>query len=246
MTQPVFPLIWEHQPLAPEIRQRIDPPTSSRLHRLGVGVFGNPFLSSPLITALHVVRDIALFQHYICENPRGLSAEDGRLLFRLMYEAEHELLNYPYCEPKSASPESGMIAPHPLESLARVASICYLNYMIIVSPPPTGYGRALTKHLKQAVNGCGLDALSRRPPPCYDLLAWTLFIGAQGSLGQVERPWFVRRLADLAPVRGWKEWEDVAEVMTGYFYVPQVHDIAWRPVWQEVMDLLNVSEVSAG
>jgi hypothetical protein len=49
-----------------------------------------------------------------------------------------------------------------------------------------------------------------------------LFLGAQSSQGQVERPWFVIHLAGLVQVKGWKDWAAVESVMQTFLYVERV------------------------
>ncbi|WP_277214058.1 hypothetical protein, partial [Isoptericola croceus] len=73
-----------------------------------------------------------------------------------------------------------------------------MNLFMIVSPSSTGLGRALTKHIKEALDLCTPEVLAQLPQECYDLLSWALFIAAHGSAGQIERPGFVQRLAHAA------------------------------------------------
>ncbi|KKA22058.1 hypothetical protein T310_3948 [Rasamsonia emersonii CBS 393.64] len=247
MTKPVFPLPWEPEPLAPEVRQRICPPPSSKLNNLGISLLGNPNFSLPLVRALYGMRDAVLLQHLGNQSPNGLDISDYQLLLKMTSEVEHELLSYPYRPSTGSNPGSGGSNVHVTEPLARVAAICSLNSVIIVSPSSTGLGRALTKHLKQAISSfISTSGLTQMPSPDLDLLAWALFIAAQGSLGQIEQPWFVDRLADVIALRGWKDWEEVAEIMTRYFYLPYLHDPVWRPIWNEAMAHFAVAEVFTG
>ncbi|KAL2000826.1 hypothetical protein VTN02DRAFT_2565 [Thermoascus thermophilus] len=240
MTKPVFPLAWVPQPLAPEIRQRLSLHISSALlGQLGTALFTNPFLSPPLVKALHGLQDLVLFHCIKDQNPEALGLEDHQAFRILNYETEHELASYPFRLPRNRDTGPQGTNLHPVESVARVASICYMNLFIIVSPPSSGLGRALTKHLKEAVGRCTPEVLAQLPRKCYDLFSWALFIGAHGSAGQIERPWFVQRLAHAAAVQGWKDWEEVADVLTGYFYISHIHDPIWRPVWDEAMALLS-------
>jgi len=244
MTRPIFPLLRDHQALSLELRQRIALPPTSKLNSLGVALLENPCLSQLFIKIIHGLRDVMIFQHFGAHNPKLFDNNNKELLFKLSYEVEHELLSYPY-RSFDGRRSGGRTDLHPVETVARVASICYTNYVIIVSPPGTGLGRALTKQLKGALAICTLDSFCRLPPACHDLAAWALFIGAQGALGQPERPWFVHHLAEVVTLRGWTEWEEVTEIMTNYFYIPYIHDVVWRPIWDEVTDSLTISELSA-
>jgi hypothetical protein len=243
MTKPVFALPWEPKRLASEIQQRIRPPPSSTLGNLGVALLGNPNLSAPLVNALHGLRDAMLLQNLGHQDPNGLTCQDHQLFLKLGSEVEHELLSYPYRSSTGSQMGSGRSNVHATESLTRVAAISYLNLSIIVSPPSTGLGRSLTKHMKQAISSFTASGVAQMPPPYLDLLAWALFIAAHGSMGQIEWPWFVSRMADVITARGWKQWEEVAEIMTRHFYISYLHGAGWRVVWDEAMTHLAVAEV---
>lgn len=238
MLKPVFPLTWDSQPVPLSVQQRIRPLGSSTLNRQGSALFANGLLSFPLLKILYVLRDIILFSQTNKESPSTLCPEDHDIFRLLNCEAEHQLLSYMYTECSSGSPPTAEAAMdlHPVEAVTRVACICYLNYFMIVSPPSSGLGRALTKHLKNAITNCTLPLLSQLPRENYGLVAWASFIGAQGSGGQVERPWFVERLARIAMICGWRRWEQVCGMLGEYLYVPRVHDATWRTIWDEAMD----------
>lgn len=244
MTRPIFPLLRDHEASSLELRQRIALPPTSKLNSLGVALLENPCLSQPFMKAIHGLRDLMIFHHFGSQNPSLFDNNNKELLFKLCYEVEHDLLSYPYRSSSDGRRSGGRTDLHPVETVARVASICFTNYVIIVSPPGTGLGRALTKQLKGTLTICTLDSFPRLSPACHDLVAWALFIGAQGALGQPERPWFVHHLAEVVTLRGWTEWEEVAEIMSDYFYIPYIHDLVWQPIWDEVTDSLTVSELS--
>jgi hypothetical protein len=121
---------------------------------------------------------------------------------------------------------------HSVEAITRIASVCYLNHFLIVSPPSSGLGRALTKNLKQAIADCTWSSLSKEH---YGLLAWALFVGAQSSAGQVERPWFVERLFPIALICGWNGWKQMSNVLIDYFYLPSTNETGWKSIWNETM-----------
>lgn len=219
------------------MQQRVRLLGSSALNRLGGALFANSCVSPPLVKILYVIRDIILFNQANKENPTVLSPEDYHFFRLLNCEAEHQLLSYIYTgsNGNSTSPSS-MMDLHPIEAVTRVACICFLNHFMIVSPPSSGLGRALTKHLKNAVAKCTPPLLSRLPRENYGLLAWALFIGAQGSAEQIERPWFVERLTGIAMVCDWRHWEQMSDILADYFYVPHVNDALWKPIWDEAMN----------
>ncbi|KAJ5605047.1 hypothetical protein N7510_010201, partial [Penicillium lagena] len=241
MTKPIFPLTWDAEPVPEEIQQRVRPAASSPLNRLGSGFFSNTLLSAPLLRILHVVRNIILFSEACRSTPTVVHVDHD--FFRVLnYETEHQLLSYIYTE--GQSPDELLLSPelelHPIEAVTRVASICFLNQFLIYSPSQSGLGRALTKHLKAAVNNCKLPLVARLPKENFGLFAWALFIGAQGSLAQVERPWFVDILARTAMICGWHTWEQASEVLADYFFIPSTdgptsQGSGWKSIWDEAM-----------
>jgi hypothetical protein len=85
------------------------------------------------------------------------------------------------------------------------------------------------------MSSCSLSLGPKSAKAIYGLLAWVLFIGAQGSAGQVEHSWFIDRLARLAMLRGWQKWEQVADVLADYFYLPDFHGATWESAWEEAV-----------
>ncbi|RJE27424.1 hypothetical protein PHISCL_00300 [Aspergillus sclerotialis] len=247
MVKPVFPLTWDTQPVPSDIQRRIAPLRSSVLNKLGAALFANTLLSFPLLKILNVVRDLILYTQVNNEKPTVLSPEDHHFFRLLNCEAEHQLLSYIYMESEGDhTPPLGPIRNiHPIEAVTRTACICFLNYFMIVSPPSSGLGRALTKHLKNAMSKCALSQLSQLPQENYGVLAWALFIGAQGSAGQIERPWFVERLSRIAIICGWRNWEKVSSILWEYFYVSNTHGPVWKSIWDEAMDGLVVEEIES-
>lgn len=151
-------------------------------------------------------------------------------------ESEHQLLSYIYGDSESEpGPNNPVKSLHPVEAVARVAVICFLNNFLIVSPPSSGLGRALTKHLVKAVCNCKISSLRHLPKENFNLFAWALFIGARGSNGHRERVWFVERLARVAMICEWQSWEQVSRIIADYFFVPGTQDDDWRCVWEEAM-----------
>ncbi|CAI7665333.1 uncharacterized protein N7487_006343 [Penicillium crustosum] len=238
MTKPVFPLTWDAQPIPSEIQQRIRPLAPSPLNRLGTGFSANKFLSPALLKIISVLRDMVFFSITYQTNPTVIKPGDQDFFRILNCEAEHQLLSYIYAE-GSPNPEPNL---HPIEAVTRVASICYLNHFLIVSPSSSGLGRALTKHLKTALDGCKLSLLVGLPNQNCGLYVWALFVGAQGALGQPERQWFVERLARVAMICGWQSWEQISKHMVEFFFVVALDSLNWRSIWDEAMTGFVISE----
>ncbi|KAJ6083819.1 hypothetical protein N7467_007954 [Penicillium canescens] len=238
MTKPVFPLTWDAQPIPSDIQQRIMPQALSPLNNLGSGFFANSFISPSLQRILYVLRDMVFFSIMNQMTPAAIQPIDQDFFRVLNCEAEHQLLSYIYAD-DSPNP---LLKLHPIEAVTRVASICFLNHFMIVSPSSSGLGRALTKHLTTAVETCKLSFLQELPKENFGLYTWALFVGAQGSQGQAERAWFVERLAHVAMICVWQSWEQVSKVMANYFFVMTLDGLSWRSVWDEAMTGFVISE----
>lgn len=236
LAKPVFPLTWDAQPVPPEIQQRIRPLSSSPIRRLGSGFWANTLLSQPLLRILNVVREIIFYSITVQTAPQGIHQSDHDFFRVLNCETEHQLLSYTHDNDSDSGPFSKpKFSIHPIEAVTRVASICFLNHFLIVSPPSSGLGRALTKHLMKAVNNCKLTLLLTLPKENFGLFAWALFIGAQGSLGHPERPWFVEQLARVAMLCEWQTWEPVSRILSDYFFITAAQGASWRAIWDEAM-----------
>lgn len=233
LVKPVFPLTWDAQPIPKEIQRRIRPPPSSSLHQLGSGFSTNTLLSPPLIRILNVIRDV-IFYGIASTLPSTIEPSDHHFFRILNCESEHQLLSYVFIDrTKDSDPKIQEKYTHPIETVTRVAAICFLNNFLIVSPSSSGLGRALTKHLMKTVSNCKISSLQQLSKENLGLFAWALFVGARGSVGQAERPWFVKRLARVAMICEWHSWEQVSKVLAGYFYVPVSHNEVWKSVWEE-------------
>lgn len=236
LVKPVFPLTWDAQPVPQDIQQRIQPPASSPAHQLGSGFLSNMLLSSQIIRILHVIRDIIYYSIAVQTNPEVLQLADNHFFRVLNCEAEHQMLSYIY--PGNEGSTSASQPPldiHPLEAVTRVAAIRFLNNFLIVCPPSSGLGRAITTHLVSTVKSCPLSLLLTMPKENYGLFAWALFVGAQGSAGEADRPWFVERLSRVAMICEWQTWDQVSRILSDYFYIPALHHAEWRAVWDEAM-----------
>lgn len=237
MTKPVFDLTWDAQPIPLDIQVRIRPPASSPLNRLGSGFSANASLSPSLLQILHVLRDMVFFSIIQQTNPAVIHSSDHDFFRVLNCETEHRLLSYIYTD-NADNPETSL---NPIEAVVRVASICFLNHLLIVTPSSSGLGRALTKHLKIAATKCDMSFLWDLPKESFQSYVWALFVGAHGSLGHVERPWFVERLARVSMIYGWQTWEQVSAMLADYFFV-NFDSLDWRSIWDEATTGFVMSE----
>lgn len=228
MTAPVFPLLWGSKRIPVDVQARIQPSEFSPVHRFGNALCANTLLSCSLRRVIHAFRGVAFYSEAIQTNPLALQPRDHEFFRLFICEIEHRLVSYVDSEPE-------VTVLHPIEAVTRTAAICYLNNLLIVSPPSTGLGRALTKHLKRVANNCTLPLLARLPEENAVLLAWALFIGAHSSTGQIEHQWFIEQLSTIALICGWSLWDHVSNLLTEYLYVPQVQCQIWKAIWDKVV-----------
>lgn len=236
MTKPVFPLTWGPQRIPVEVQNRIRPAPSSPILRNGTGFRNSKMLSQPLLQILNTIQQMVFYSNVIKTTPSVLQ-QPGFDFFRILNcQTEHQLLRYIYTDKSelAQTPEPD-IELHPIESVTRVACICFLNHLLIVSPPSSGLGRALTKHLAKEIRKFKLNSLNDLSKESLALLAWSLFIGAQGANCQPERRFFVQRLARIATICGWRSWEQISWVLTDYYFSPEANGLDWRAIWDEAM-----------
>ncbi|PGG96701.1 hypothetical protein GX51_07700 [Blastomyces parvus] len=274
MTRPLFPLTWPSQQIPPETEEKMLPPPTSPLFNTGMALCANEILSAPLRKALKGLRKILFFEHASGQNPANFSAVENEIFVYKSHEMQHELLDYPYrlaqtttnTAPTSATSTSPKISLQPLEAITRIAAICHINHFFIVSPPSSGLGRALTRHLSLALSMLPTSTFPSLPSRWLDLFAWAAFLGARGARGQKTKPWFLERLKNVARVRGWIQsvpgpgwseknmfdgningngngdgdggdgWQAVEEVLKGYLYIPELQGKVFREIWEEAME----------
>jgi hypothetical protein len=241
LSKPIFPIPWHIESLSPQILSRISPSLDFPLYYLATAFPQIPILSPKIVSLFFNLRDLAYLDDWNARDAQSLSAAEHELFRIKAQEIEHQLLSYPYdaVNLERESSEKASILPsdrfHPLEMITRIAALLYVNNVIAVSLPAFGLMRALIFHFKRQLQQLQYQLETRPPPPAaLDLLAWVLFLGAQSSQGQVERPWFVRHIAGLVQVKGWEDWAAVERVMQTFLYVERVSGACWREIWQEV------------
>ncbi|KKZ65135.1 hypothetical protein EMCG_09024 [[Emmonsia] crescens] len=270
MTRPLFPLTWDPQPIPPETAERVFPPPTSPLCNTGMALCTNEALSTPLRKALMGLREILFFELASAQDPASFSALENEIFLFKSHEMEHELLDYPYrlnqtsskTTTTTATTENSLHTLHPLEAVTRIAAICHISNFFVVSPPSSGLGRALVRHLTLALSRFPTSAFPGLPNEWLNLLMWAAFLGARGSKAQKTKPWFLQRLREIAGVRGWigsrsecgpgdedgdgdgdDGRKEVEEVLKGYLYISDLQGGVFRGIWQEVLDGPVVVEI---
>ncbi|CRG92748.1 hypothetical protein PISL3812_09815 [Talaromyces islandicus] len=241
MTKPMFLLPWKPTSLSAKMMQQIRPSPSSQLIYLCLSFYCQHVqsLSKSLMDIIGRLRDALLFQNFIQEQNKTQPDKDGTAsqlhqLYLFMSEIEHDLLSYPPNAAATGHTHSHAETLNPKEAMTRMGCICLLNSIIIVTHPAAGMGRTLTRFMKKEI--CVFASLYTSfylPQADLDLLSWVLFIGAQGSLEQVDHAWFIGHLRQVIKLRQWKEWADVVDVLQQYIYIPRLHEEAWRCTWKK-------------
>ncbi|KAH8690963.1 hypothetical protein BGW36DRAFT_411701 [Talaromyces proteolyticus] len=248
MSKPIFTLPWEPAPLTAELRQQICPSPSSHLTLLG-SAFWNEHsseFSQSLIHSVKKLRDTLYYQNLIMEQEREEKRDNQTYLFqlyKLIIEAEHDLLSYPFQISGNSCETSHTANLNSKEAMARMGCICVFNSIVIVTPPAAGMGRSLTNFMKKSI--CTFTdqyPFLQFTIPDLNLLAWVLFIGAQGSLNQPEYTWFVSGLADVVKLRIWGNWADVVSELQRYIFMPRVQDVIWRSIWEDAISVRDRRE----
>jgi hypothetical protein len=246
LAKPIFPIPWPIEPLSPSILSQIAPPPSSPLHHLASYFTQIPILSPKIISLLLDLRDLAYFDDWNARDPEGLSSTEHELVRTKSLETEHALLSYPY-DVVASQPQPTTILElfHPLEMITRTAALLYQSNLITVSLSSSGLIRAVIFRFKRQLQQLRFQAKGEAPPAAaVDILTWCLFIGAQNSQGEVERPWFVKRLVELAMAKRWTTWGEVEAVMQRFLYVRRVSGEKWAEIWDEVLVVIE-QEVGA-
>ncbi|EGD89487.1 hypothetical protein H103_03125 [Trichophyton rubrum CBS 288.86] len=244
LSRPIFPLAWEPQALPPEVREKIEPPPNSQLRHLTKTLCANKHLSSKLISLMQEIRHVFFFEIFNRTDASGLSNIEYEMFLMKAHEMEYELLDYPYREPEAEGvSDKDILKENPIESVARLTALSYFNSCFVVSPPEFGTGRAITKHLKDALAKCVVQPLSEQSHEDRSLLAWAAFISISGAWDQTLRKWLVEVLHNIIVLQYWRSWEEVESVMHGYLYAGQLHGHIWRKVWFEAQSFSSICEI---
>lgn len=239
----MFPIVWIPQPTPPHVIERTFPPAGSPESRAGLAICGNHFLSRPLTTACVKFRELLYLKAFSAYGAQGLSPEEA-WLFRFRYhEVEHELLDYPYRAFQSSTDALSYPPIPPIEDVVRIASLCYMDYYFIVSPPGSGHTRPMIQHLHNAVEKCfplsgvtGQYSMNGIPDWFINILAWACFVGAQGSFLQTEKQWFLAHVREISLLKRWYEWHDVENTLLDHFYIPCLQQALWSRMWADAMN----------
>lgn len=196
-------------------------------------------LSSSFHAVARRIRELLFFDIFNRTDSEGVTSKEYEMFRIRGHEIEYELLDYPYREFKSD--ENGPKMP-PLESVARIAALTYISHSFVCSPPPSGVARTMTHHLKTAFTQC-LSSESSPPSNRVDFLAWAAIIGALGAANQAHKMWFLKQLKVFSRLQKWNSWSDLEPVLHGYLYSSHVHEVKWKKIWEQAIDLSVVEEI---
>ncbi|EFE45106.1 conserved hypothetical protein [Trichophyton verrucosum HKI 0517] len=226
------------------LTERIEPPPNSQLRHLNKTLCANKHLSPKLISLMQEIRHVFFFEIFNRTDASGLSDIEYEMFLMKAHEMEYELLDYPYRAPEAQGvADKDILKDNPIESVARLTALSYFNSCFVVSPPEFGTGRAMTKHLKDALAKCVVKPLSEHSNEDRSLLAWAAFISISGAWDRTLRKWLVELLHDIIVLQHWRSWEEVESVMHGYLYAGQLHGHIWRKIWLEAQSFSSICEI---
>jgi hypothetical protein len=89
---------------------------------------------------------------------------------------------------------------------------------------------SLVKHLRGRIE----ENVEFLENSASDLFFWILFNGAFASAGFECHDWFISRLQHIARELSIEDWEDVASVLEGFFFVRRATNESARGFWEKV------------
>ncbi len=230
LTKPIFPFV-------PPTRNFPDSPSTPILPKLGIYLTSlqrtNPHLLHPQI--LICIYDLADLVRYAercrSKDPQVLEEPSSKSEFfdnQNLY-IEYRLLCFPYDHADILTIQIS----NPLQECIRLALLLFINTALWHGwPPSSAIIRSPLTALWRALESTNLQLFWRMSS---DVLLWILFIGANSSLGQIERPWFVELLRQGKVALGLPdEWEGVERRLQGCLYLERVYGEAFRGIWDEV------------
>jgi len=113
----------------------------------------------------------------------------------------------------------------------RMAGMIVVHSVLLKNHPHTTMIRNLVRRLQTYLECLNLQKLWLSNP---EILLWILFVGAAGSQGQVERPWFITLLVSGSNKLRLHSWDDARAMLKRFLYVDKMLDPVWRKIWASV------------
>lgn len=113
----------------------------------------------------------------------------------------------------------------------RTAAMIVVHSTLLKNHPHTAMIRSLVGRLQTYLERLDLSKLWLSNA---EILLWLLFVGAAGSQGEVEQPWFITSLADGALRFELYSWDEARAKVRKFLYVERMLDASWRKIWTSV------------
>jgi hypothetical protein len=214
---------FQDSELDAEERLPLHPDVSKVVHRRAYHIYED-------LRVLNLYRELRWRRKQDTTNP---ATGDDPICFKRQCYIDHTL-------------ESLSLLPDPWvegewERAFRLATLVFTYPASMGHDPSSSRTRYPSLRLLGLLYTTDLDAFWTSVP---SLLFWILFMGAFATQGYPERPWFVGNLVKGAMILQTFSWSDVKAKLMDFFYLPWVHDTAFRKIWEEVEAFMAAAESS--
>ncbi|KIY01513.1 uncharacterized protein Z520_03065 [Fonsecaea multimorphosa CBS 102226] len=119
----------------------------------------------------------------------------------------------------------------------RLACIIYSFIVVFPVPPVVGPFETLIDRIKRALQATEWKNFD---PPRLRLHLWILAMGAIGSIGLPDRPWFLLRIMEVLDEFDIKGWKDLKVLLQSFLWHPRTSDPDGLDIWKAVQHGLDV------
>ncbi|OAP57591.1 hypothetical protein AYL99_08329 [Fonsecaea erecta] len=113
----------------------------------------------------------------------------------------------------------------------RLACIIYSFIVVFPVPPVVGPFETLTDKLKRALQATEWKGFE---PERLKLHLWILVMGAMGSIGLPDRPWFLLRIMEVLEEFDMAAWKDLKVLLQSFLWHPRTSDPDGVDIWKAV------------
>ena len=117
--------------------------------------------------------------------------------------------------------------PSGMQECIRLTGLIFINTVLVKNSTHLLMLRNLVNRLRRGLSALDLVEVSLRSPV---ILMWILFVGAHGSRGQLDRPWFVNLLAGFTRSH---DWAGASSELKRFLYLEKEMDKSWQRIWTE-------------
>ncbi|OAG39565.1 hypothetical protein AYO21_06209 [Fonsecaea monophora] len=153
---------------------------------------------------------------------------------------QHSLMSLPSAEELLAPKPTDVALDDSQYETCRLACIIYSFLVVFPVPPVVGPFETLIDRLKSALQTTEWKSFGR---PRRKLHLWTLTMGAIGSIGLPDRPWFLLRIMEvLDDDFDMAGWQDLKGLLQSFLWHPRTSDLDGLDVWKAVQVGVNVPD----